>query len=153
MKPGDYILVHRDGVDYKCRVEQAMAEIPADLKIDGHAKIIDHNGSASEWVLQVKTNLKKQDPDTPSLSPGLHTRFGVLGNGSVVVGPDKQDPFMAKADHHVVSKRYCDLEVAKSQGLMSRALKNAIKGSNSFKALKANLLDVLSQWEESDEEL
>ena len=152
MEPGDYFLVHRDGVDYKCRVEEALGTLPADIQIDGHAKIIDQNGSASEWVLQVKTNLKKEDPDQPSLSPGLHTRFGVLGNGSVVVGPDKRDPFMAKMDHHVVSKRYCDIKIAAEQGLMGRALKQAVHKSKTVKELKENMIQALSAWDTPDSE-
>ncbi len=59
-----------------------------------HLMIDDGTGAGTEYALNVKTT-------------GT-SRFGVLGNGNVLLGNSSASPFIAVNDHHATSKKYVD---------------------------------------------
>lgn len=63
-----------------------------------HLIIDDGTGLGSEYALNVKTS-------------GT-SRFGVLGNGAVLLGNSSASPFIAVNDHHATSKKYVDDAIA-----------------------------------------
>mgnify|MGYP006883121275 CR=1 FL=1 len=63
-----------------------------------HLIIDDSTGAGTEYALNVKTT-------------GT-SRFGVLGNGAILLGNSSAAPFIATNDHHATSKKFVDDAVA-----------------------------------------
>ena len=59
-----------------------------------HLIIDDSTGAGTEYALNVRTT-------------GT-SRFGVLGNGAILLGNSSAAPFIATNDHHATSKKYVD---------------------------------------------
>lgn len=72
----------------------------ANLIVSGIATMSDHliiddsTGAGTEYALNVRTT-------------GT-SRFGVLGNGAILLGNSSAAPFIATNDHHATSKKYVD---------------------------------------------
>ncbi len=64
------------------------------VNIQDHLIVDDSNNLATEYNLNVKTSGSSV--------------FGVLGNGSVLLGNSASTPFIASSDHHATSKKYVD---------------------------------------------
>ena len=62
--------------------------------MNDHLIIDDSTGAGTEYALNVKTT-------------GT-SRFGVLGNGAILLGNSSVAPFIATNDHHATSKKYVD---------------------------------------------
>ena len=74
------------------------------LRVSGVTTMTDHliiddgTGLGTEYALNVRTS------DT--------SRFGVLGNGAILLGNSSAAPFIATNDHHATSKKFVDDAVA-----------------------------------------
>ncbi len=68
------------------------------VTIQDHLIVDDSNNLATEYNLNIK-------------SSGSSV-FGVLGNGSVLLGNNPTTPFLATQDHHATSKKYVDDAIA-----------------------------------------
>jgi len=68
--------------------------------ITDHLIVDDSNNLGTEYNFNVKTS-------------GSST-FGVLGNGSVLLGNSSASPFIASNDHHATSKKYVDDAISNS---------------------------------------
>ncbi len=77
-----------------------------------HLIIDDGTGLGSEYALNVKTS-------------GT-SRFGVLGNGAVLLGNSSASPFIAVNDHHATSKKYVDDAITSAAGASSDLVVNGI---------------------------
>lgn len=74
--------------------------VTGDVQISGvttmtdHLYINDSNNLATDFNFKVQTS--------------GNTKFGVLGNGAVLLGPSTSQPFIATQPHHSTSKKYVD---------------------------------------------
>jgi len=77
-----------------------------------HLIIDDGTGAGTEYALNVKTT-------------GT-SRFGVLGNGAVLLGNSSASPFIAVNDHHATSKKYVDDAITSAAGASSDLVVNGL---------------------------
>ena len=99
---GNYVSKTGDEMSGKLVLNEGL-DVHKPAEFFDHVLIDDTDNQATEYVLNVRTF--STDPDSLQ---GSHSRFGVLGNGTITVGKDSSNPFIGTRPHHAVSKQLLD---------------------------------------------